>query len=144
MTLKNIIDIYKAVADEQPNVNMVAEGDVYRIMNERKSEEYTAVVLTQGRHTWKDGWNYFNLTIFYIDRLIADLDTNRLQIQSIGIEVLKNIIRTVAERIDGDIPTVHFQPFTEKFNSLTAGVYATIQVPINDLWLCPEEYDIEN
>ena len=143
MTLRQIVNIFLAVADEQPNISLTGEGDIYRILNEPKDDQYCAFVITQGRHTWQDGWNYFTLNLFYVDRLLED-DSNRLETQSTAISVLKNIILRVFEIIDNEVPKVYFNVFTEKFNSLTAGAYATITVPVNDEWLCPEEYDIEN
>lgn len=144
MTLRQIINIFTEVGKQQPNVRLAKEGDVYAILNDPKSEEYCAFVITQGQHTWKDGWNYFTLHLFYVDRLLSDLDANRLEIQSTAINVLKNIILSVFDIIDNEVPRVQFNCFTEKFNSLTAGAYCTLQVPVNDEWLCPEEYDIEN
>ena len=139
MTLQNIIDKIKAAASGIPNINTVEEGNIYTIMGSNRQTKYAAFILTQNTHRYGDGQMYFSFTMFYIDRLVDDLESNRVDVQSQGIEVLKNIINQVCGEDDIDRTEATIEVWTEKFSDLCAGAYAqvTFQVPSDN---CYESY----
>lgn len=140
MNLFQTIDNIKKIALVQPNVRTAIEGNVYSIMNNTPDLQYGVVVITQGTHRSDEMFNYFNFNIFYIDRLVDDMESNRLQIQSIGIQILNNIINTFADEYDIDLSSdVQYNPFTQKFADETAGDYIsiTLEVPKDS---CAESY----
>lgn len=140
MTLLEIIELIKTTALNQPNVNSAVEGDLYDYMNANSDISYSVVFLTQQSHRETEGFFHYNFYIFYVDRLQSDLETDRALIQSGGIRVLSNIIRTVCDNLDIEVPDVTYVPYTQRFADECCGVYASVEftVPIEDI--CAEEY----
>lgn len=140
MTLYEIINAFKKIALTQPNVNFCEEGNVYDLMNGNPSAKFASVVLTQTQHTTDESFDTYGFHIFYIDRLMADMETNRQQIQSVGMVVLNNIIRTFMDVYDAEIEQLTFQPFTQDFTCETAGDYVTVNVRMPKNVICGEVY----
>ena len=140
MTLLEIIQTIKEAALSQPNVNAFSEGSIYDYMNGNPSIDYSVVFLTQETHRETEGFMHYNFYIFYCDRLQSDLDSNRALIQSNGMRVHSNIIRTVCNNLDIEVPDVTYVPYSQKFSDEVAGVYVSVEftVPIEDI--CAEEY----
>ena len=140
MTLLEIIELIKTTALNQPNVNSAVEGDLYDYMNANSDISYSVVFLTQQSHRETEGFFHYNFYIFYVDRLQSDLETDRALIQSNGMRVLSNIIRTVCDNLDIEVPDVTYIPYTQRFADECCGVYASVEftVPIEDI--CAEEY----
>lgn len=139
MTLYEVTTYLKNLASKQPNVRSAWDGDIYNLLNTNPSILYAAFVASQTTHRETENFCYYGFNLFYVDRLDETLEDNRLQVQSIGKEILGNIIRSFEELYDGVAVSIVYHPFTEKFVDLTAGCYATveIEVPIID---CMEEY----
>ena len=140
MTLKNVVDIIKYVALQQPNIRQFAEGSVYNI-NENPSNKYCNVVLTQREHTETEQTFIFNFIIFYVDRLVDNLDSNRLQVQSAGISALSNIFRTIEQEYDFEITNKTYTTYSEKFKDECAGAYANVRIEVYKEMVCPEFFD---
>jgi len=140
MTLFDLIHTIKHIALSQPNVRTFAEGNIYEIMNANPSIEYDCVVATQGTHSTSGDFNNFTLNIFYVSRLVDDMEDNRLQIQSIGIEVLNNILKVLEELYDVEYNNLTFDTFTQKFANECSGVYCTVTLITEKELYCPEEY----
>lgn len=140
MTLLEIIELIKSTALMQPNVNAFSEGSIYDYMNANPDISYSVVFLTQQTHRETEGFFHYNFYIFYVDRLQSDLESNRALIQSTGLRVLSNIIRTVCDSIDIEVPDVTYVPYTQRFADEVAGVYVSVEftVPIEDI--CAEKY----
>lgn len=140
MTLLEIIELIKSTALNQPNVNSAEEGDIYDYMNGNLDISYSVVFLTQQTHRETEGFMHYSFYIFYVDRLQSDLDSNRALIQSGGIRVLSNIIRTVCDNLDIEVPDVTYVPYSQRFADEVAGVYVSVEftVPIEDI--CAEDY----
>ena len=140
MTLFEIIQTIKEAALSQPNVNAFSEGSIYDYMNANPDISYSVVFLTQQSHRETEGFMRYSFYIFYVDRLQSDLETDRALIQSTGIRVLSNIIRTVCDSIDMEVPDVTYVPYSQRFADECCGVYASVEftVPIDDI--CAEEY----
>lgn len=141
MTLYQVIDGLKNIALTHPNIRTAKDGSVYEIMNANPSVKYGAFVVTQNVHRQTETFDYYGLTLFYIDRLDDDLESNRLQIQSFAKQVLGNIINVFCNEYDVDVPTITYQSFTQKFVDETAGQYAQFELEIPKDILCPEEYE---
>ena len=140
MTLYETIDWLKKIALKHPNIGSASEGNIYEYMNANPSVKYGVFFITQGTHSQDEMFNHFEFTLFYVDRLVDDMEENRLQIQSIGKEILSNIITFFCEEFDAECDNITYQPFTQKFTDLTAGVYATITIDMPKDVICPEEY----
>lgn len=140
MTLFDLIHAIKDVALKQPNIRTFGEGNIYDILNANPSIEYDCVLVTQGAHSTSGEFNNFNLNLFYVSRLVSDLEDNRLQIQSIGIEVLNNILKVLEDVYDIEYNNLTFNTFTERFSDETAGVYCTVTLITEKEIYCGEDY----
>lgn len=140
MNLYETIDILKKIALKQPNVRTAVEGNIYEIMNANPSIEYDGFIITQGTHSQNELFNNFQFNLFYVSRLVDNMEDNRLQIQSIGIEVLSNIVRIFSDIVDSEYNNLTFTTFTQKFADECAGVYLTITFDVLKDLYCPEEY----
>ena len=140
MTLYETIDLLKKIALKHPNIGSASEGNIYEYMNANPSVKYGVFFITQGTHSQDEMFNHFEFTLFYVDRLVDDMEENRLQIQSIGKEILSNILTFFCEEFDAECENISFQPFTQQFLDLTAGIYSTITIDVPKDVICPEEY----
>lgn len=139
MNLYECIDKIKDIALKQPNVRTFIEGNIYEGLN-ASNVEYGVIVVTQGRHTSNEYFHNFNFSIFYVDRLTSDMEKNRLEIQSIGIEVLSNIAKLIADELDMELNNLTFDVFTQRFKDECAGVYLTITFEVEKDLICGEDY----
>ena len=140
MTLYQIIQILKQIALTQPNIKSATDGSIYEVMNTNPSVKYDVVHFSQTTHQSDEETDYYGLNIFYVSRLEDSLENNRLQIQSIGKEVLDNIIRTFCENWNIDFPVITYTPFTQKFNDLCAGCYCNLRLEIPKEIICADDY----
>lgn len=143
MTLYQIIQILKEIALAQPNIKSATDGSIYDIMNTNPSVKYDVVHFSQTTHQSDEETDYYGLNIFYVSRLEDSLEDNRLQIQSIGKEILDNIIRTFCENWGIDFPVITYTPFTQKFNDLCAGCYCNLRLEIPKEIICADDYVAE-
>lgn len=143
MTLYEIVDILKKIALDQPNIRSASDGSVYDKMNTNPSVQYDVFHISQTNHQEDFEMDYYGLQLFYISRLEDSLEDNRLQIQSIGKEILGNVIRTFCENFAIDYPTITYIPFTQKFNDLTAGVYCNVRLEVPKDLVCADDYIAE-
>lgn len=141
MTLYQVIENLKAIALTHPNVRTASEGNIYDSLNANPSIKYGVFFLTQGAHTEDEMYDHYNFSIFYVDRLEANLENNRIQIQSIGKEVLSNIIHIFCNEFDAEADNIIYHTFQQKFADETAGVYATITLDIIRDSYCEEEFE---
>ena len=140
MTLYAIIEKLKMLALKHPNVNSAYEGNIYDIMNANPEQKYASVVLTQQSHNQDDTYDHYGFNLFYVDRLVDDMDDNRVQIQSTGKSMLSNIIKAFCEEFDAECDSINYQTFTERFADECAGVYCTITIDmVKDIY-CTEKY----
>lgn len=140
MTLATIIETLKMIALKHPNVNSAYEGNIYDILNSNPNNKYASVVITQQSHTTDEVYDHYGFVIFYVDRLVDDMEDNRVQIQSCGKSMLGNIITFFCEEFDAECENISFQPFTQRFVDETAGIYSTITIDVPKDVICPEEY----
>lgn len=129
MKLKEIIDGFNDIALRQPLINeYIKTGNIYDLSKERTARP-SVFCVTQGTHSTniEEGYSTYNLFLYYVDRLKSD-ESNKIEIQSAGIETLKNILRVFAKEYDAEITTADFDVFTERFTEMCAGVYCTVSI----------------
>ena len=142
MTLYQIITALEEIAMTHPNIRTAKDGSIYTIMNANPSVKYGTFIVTQNQHRQTEMFDVYGLTLFYVDRLVSNREDNRLQIQSIGKQVLGNIIQTFCEDYDVDFPlVVRYTPFSEKFKDECAGMYAQIEIEVVKDNNCAETFD---
>lgn len=139
MTLIQVIDNLERIALSQPNIRSINEGDIYSFMNTNPSVKYGVFFITQNTHIEYEESDRYGLTLFYVDRLEDDMESNRLRIQSHGKQVLGNIITTFCNEFDIDFPEITYTPFTEKFVDMTAGIYANILIDVYKDTICEDK-----
>lgn len=140
MTLDNVIDLIKNIALLQPNVNSATEGSIYEALNTTSEVNYANVHITQSKHIESADKQsiVFNFILFYTDRLLAD-KSNKVTIHSTGINVLKNILRTIEEKDEEiEITSTDFQTYTEQFSDICAGVFSNISLTVPIEYNCAE------
>lgn len=123
MRLKDLIYKIKDIALQLPNVHTFHAGDVY-YLNETPDVKYGAVVATQDTHRIDidEELIYYHFILFFVD-LQTHEGSNKVDIQSHGIEVLTSIIEHLNIMTDGEIS---INVFEERFSSLCAGAYADV------------------
>lgn len=140
MTLLQLIKAIELTAMHQPSVNMIVENDVFRL-NEKADAKYGVFAFVQGQHTSAIESSFINygFTFFYVDRLKNDL-SNQLEVQSVGIETLDNILRQLEEKGIFVESQYTFQVFNQRFLDECAGVFCniTLSVPVGSV--CPESF----
>lgn len=135
MTLLQTIHAIEVVASKQPTVASIVRNDVYRL-NGLPDAKYGVFAWLQGEHsTSLDGSLYtFAFTFFYVDRLDFD-KTNEVQIQSVGVETLENILTDL--RNYGVEASEHsFRTFNERFSDECAGVFCSVRLEVPKDTLC--------
>jgi hypothetical protein len=141
MTLFEFIKAMEAIAEAQPAINQVVPGDVY-LLNGDKQAEYGVFAWQHRQHQEEIEGDYrlYSFQLFYIDRETQD-GGNILQAQSMGFDVLSNIIRTIVQELGVSIySTPLYQPFEQRFKDECAGIYATVTFIVPNETICPEEY----
>lgn len=137
MNLYELIKGLEKIALTQPNIRTAKDGSITDIMNNNPEIEYGVFVVTQNTHRSTENTDEYGLTLFYVDRLVDDLESNRLSIQSIGKEQLENIVKLFCELYEVDMPDVQYVPFTQRFVDECAGVYAQMSLVLYG-GLCPD------
>lgn len=140
MTLLQLIKMMEAVAANQPAVNMVVRENVYKL-NSCPACLYGAFAWTQGTHraSVDSDFTTFSFTLFYVDRLNAD-KSNGPEIHSVGVEVLNNILRVMAEEVG--VSEWRITPFTgQRFADECNGVYATVEFTVPASEICGQTYN---
>ena len=128
------------IALTQHNVRYVGEGDLYRDLSSDPNVKYDVFYLTQNQHQTEGEWDRYAFNLFYISRLESEDAGNALQIQSIGKEILDNVVQIFCERFDAEIYGVaYYQPFTQRFADLTAGIYCIITLEVPKDSACVDE-----
>ena len=135
MTLTETIRLIEVVAAGQPPIKSIIRNDIFRL-NSLPDAKYGVFGWTQGQHTANADSSFYTyrFTFFYIDRLTEN-KSNELEIQSVGISVLDNILRLLDENNAVPVGDWQFTTFNRRFLDETAGVYVTvgIQVPVSGL-----------
>ena len=141
MTLSDLIKTLELVASHQPSIKMVVENDVFRL-NNKSDARYGVFAFVQQQHTASTDSNFitYSFTLFYVDRLKNDR-SNQIEIQSVGIQTLDNIIRALDDLGIYSDQTYSFQVFNQRFLDECAGVFCNVafSVPVGSV--CPETFE---
>ena len=138
MTLSDIVNVLKNIAIKQPNINHIGDGDVYQL-NSLPNIDYSVFWVTQTNHIQMENTIEYNLTLFYIDRLMTNSD-NRLQIQSNGIITIGNILNILKNNYDVEVGDIQYTTFIQRFADECSGVFANVKIIAdNNIGLCGYE-----
>lgn len=123
----------------------VVIGDVYTV-NENQTTMYPLIVISQKEHSMnvEKNYIYYNLVLFYIERLGDTIQYNRYQsdncefglneIPMSGVTRGTTIFFTLIKQLENtgylisNINNITITPFTEKFNDVCCGCYINLQV----------------
>lgn len=140
MTLYQVIKQLEKIALTQHNVRYAGDGDLYRDLNAQPSIKYDAFYITQNQHESVEDFDRYNLNLFFVSRQEDTEAGNALQIQSIGKEVIENVVKIFCEDYDAEVyGSIYWQPFVQKFADLTAGIYAIITLEVPKDSICIDE-----
>lgn len=140
MTLLEVIRTIEDAAAMQPTVAMIVENDVFRL-NSYADARYGVFAWTQGRHRAdiSEDFMRYSFTFFYVDRLRNDI-ANQVEVQSVGIDTMQNILRTLRDR-GVDPETYELQTFNQRFADECAGVYCSVVLLVENGASCAETAD---
>lgn len=128
------------IALTQHNVRYVGEGDIYRDLNAQPSIKYDCFYITQNQHQTEGEFDRYGFNLFFISRLENEDAGNALQVQSIGKEIIENVVELFCQEFDAEVYGVtYYQPFIQRFSDLTAGIYAIITIEVAKDTICPDE-----
>lgn len=137
MTLIEVINRMEQIALAQPAVKSVVPNDVFRL-NTIEDAKYGVFAWTQGNHTISlEGETIsYSFTLFYVDRLLNDR-SNETEIQSVGIEVLHNILLKLS--LEMGVSDESFTTFNQRFTDECAGVFCNVSLEVGADF-CEEDY----
>lgn len=143
MTLKYLLNEISRTAIRQKCINYAAAGsDIYQL-NVLRVDSYPVLFISPtGNHTVNENTTTYEVTIYYLDRL-TEGNFNDVDIQSVAIEQLKNMVRWIAV-FDGVVSVSNEYQITnfietEAFNDRVAGAYCTIEIEVLNAFTCPDE-----
>ena len=140
MNLLQVIRAIERTAAQQPAVGPIVRNDIFRL-NASPAVKYGAFAWLQGEHRTNADSSLitYSFTFFYVDRLTTDKQ-NEIEIQSVGIETLVNILRQL-EDLGVYAGEYSFRTFNERFSDDCAGVFCqvTLESPMDNL--CPAGYE---
>ena len=144
MTLLELIKTLELVASNQPSIKMIVENDIFRL-NSRGDARYGVFAFVQGQHPTSIDSSVitYTFTLFYVDRLMNDR-SNQIEIQSVGIQTLDNIIRRLDDLGVFVEQTYTFQVFNQRFVDECAGVFCNVNLSIPVGSICAEDLDFNN
>lgn len=131
MTYQQVVKSLETIALNQHNVRYAGYGSLYEDLNSTPNIKYDVFYITPNQYTLEGDFNRFSFNLFYISRL-EDVDgDNMLQVQSIGKEILDNIVRVFCETFDAETyGSIYYQPFTQRFADECAGIYMTVTLVV--------------
>lgn len=130
MTLLETIRTMEVIASRQPSIKMIVENDIFRL-NAKADARYGVFAFVQGEHSTAINSNEitYAFTLFYVDRLKNDR-SNQIEIQSVGIQTLDNILRTLDEAGIYAETGYSFQVFNQRFVDECAGVMCRVSLSV--------------
>lgn len=138
MTLLQVIQAIEGFAIAEPSVAMVIPNDVFRL-NATPDAKYGVFAWTQQQHVLAEDLLTFGFAFFYVDRLNEDA-SNEVEIQSVGVQTLSDIIRQLEAAGAFPVGDTTFQTFNQRFMDECAGVWCNVRLQVPAGWVCPEEF----
>lgn len=141
MTLSEVIRKMEVVASKQPAINMIVENDIFRL-NNKADARYGVFAFVQGQHSASVASSLvtYAFTIFYVDRLKNDR-SNQIEVQSVGIQTLDNILRQLDDLGISPENTYTFQVFNQRFLDECAGVFCNVSLTVPAGSLCADDIE---
>lgn len=135
MDLFTTIRTIEGLAAMQPPVASICRNDIY-LLNAAKSVRYGVFAWTQGAHRVSADGATLRLAfyLYYVDRL-TDGGGNALEVQSVGVEVLRNVLAGMEARGIGNEGAI-VRTFTERFADECAGAYAEVTFDVPAAYTC--------
>lgn len=139
MTLYGLIRAIERIASEQPTVNMIVENDLYKL-EEEPSAKYGVFGFRQVEHTSsvESAIIDYGFEFYYVDRLEDDRG-NQVEVQSVGMQTLDNIVRRLVEEENVTIEDCRFTPFRQKFIDVCSGVICALTISAERDAMCAVE-----
>lgn len=143
MTLKQLLKAIGEMGYAQRLINYSIAGTSLDQVNGMEITWYPLLFSSPtGTHQVMENTTTFDITLYYIDRLLTDY-SNDIDIFSSAIENLKNLINGIKD-IPGvlevmDSYTIRNFTNTEKMNDSLAGAYAQIKIKVANDDLCLDE-----
>lgn len=140
MTLQQVIKVFEVIASQQPSVNMIVQNDIFRL-NSKSDARYGVFGWTQGQHSSSTDSSMFSysFTFLYVDRLKNDV-SNQIEVQSVGIQTLDNILRRLDDLGIFVSSSYSFQTFNQRFLDECAGVFCSVTLQVPVMSLCSESF----
>ena len=134
MTLRDLLKEIGEMGKAQQLINFSAAGTSLDQMNQISVDWYPLLFLSPtGTHQIRENVKIFDITFYYIDRLLEDY-SNDIDIFSSAIENLQNLlngVKTIAGVVDvEDTYTIRNFANTEKMNDRLAGAYAQVRITV--------------
>jgi competence CoiA-like predicted nuclease len=128
MTLIQLIDQLKTLAQSHPMIRTFGEGDIYDYVDNGGEINYPVLWVVQQNHTLSKNSITYQLQLIYADLLLED-KSNRLQSQSDQLQVAMDILSKL--KLDNTYTfsisdNVSIETFQERFNDFATGVSMTI------------------
>lgn len=143
MNLKSLLVAIGEMGKQQKLINFSAAGTSLDQINGINVEWYPALFSSPtGNHNVLDNTTTYEITLYYIDRLLPDY-SNDLDVLSSAVENLKNLVVGIRS-IPGVVEvlnnyTIRNFANTEKMNDSLAGAYAVIRVKVANDTVCFDE-----
>lgn len=132
----NYFELVKSIltmAGKHKLVNEVFYGDVYEFHNSG-NRKYCTFVLTNTNATESGDTTTYTFNAFVTDRMTDD-KLNKLEVQSLSKTILEQILAECFDSLDSTTYTF----WTEKFNDLCAGCYASFSVSLPNELICTDD-----
>jgi len=130
MTLVQIINIIKSLAESHQMIRTFGEGDIYDYVDNGGEINYPVCWVVQQTHSYSSNVLTYSLQLIFADLLTED-KSNRLQAQSDQLQVAIDIISKL--KLDTTyefsiLNNINVETFQERFNDFATGVSMTINI----------------
>lgn len=142
MNLRTLCKELGELAKSQELVNFSACGSSLAEINPLAVDFYPLFfIIPAGNHTIYEDTTRFDLTLYYVDRLLED-NTNTVDIFSSAIANLQNILigaRSIPGVVDVDSTYTVRCFLPEKLNDRLAGAYANVRITVVNDTVCYQD-----
>ena len=128
MTLIQILNEIKQIADGQALVKQAEIGDVYQILNKEGSIKYGVVTVDITGVERDENFIKWDCYIYYADRTTQD-NSNEKNIQSDAVNVILSIVNEIEDILDVEIEDGwQISTFSQKFFDYCAGAWVNLKI----------------
>lgn len=145
MTLYALLERIAQYGKKRKLINYSCAGSSIYEINPHSIKEYPILFSSPtGNHRVTVDTTTFSITLTYMERLEKD-SINDIQIYSVAVENLKDIIRGIAEiygviAVSDEYRIYNFIE-TERMEDRVAGAYAQIEITVSNEDICPEDIE---